>query len=704
MILLLLSVLANAQPELSIGVGEHASISRMPTIHPGLAELSLREVEGDLNLLQGRRTPSIKKIEVLYRGGGDWFLRILLVSERTRVQGSVEDGQLSLSVLNGAHPARAPIGEVPTLEELLYEDLPDEPGDVLPEPFFLHGDALAVRMPITEYALGFTTPGWLWGGTRADLDTARKQMLEARSCGRACEGALGDAIYEVGWRYMGLGWSREGFHYLNRLTKNPGTIPPDQILVSQAQAAIATRQFDIARQWLTEAADAGAPELAVVEGLAAISLVTGDPARAPTARKLASLTADPKTMLLVGEMLQLEDRFSESVPYLKKGLIGAEDDVLARTSLRLGDAALVAGDLDTAWGWWGDGPKSLSTYREIYGELYRFGASAWTAIEPQLNQLTSEQGQVAAEATYLLARIDGQLGIDTDAIANLTLLLDRHPRIGLASDAPERLWSIYKERVRRLHQEESWYRLAALHESGWRPVLKDYIDDPLVLWKVADAYEALGLIRPAIDVLTLGLESVLTENNTQPEMTLHLARLYQDSGSCADGLKTLNFLKGSASNLPVGEVALLTGDMLVSCDRSKEAIAHLQRALGTPAVADDARAILAQLDARAGRCPAAIPVLRRHFAREDVSPDSDAGLLLARCLAEEGALEEAAAVATAVATTSPSIEITRYASYLSSLYSGSPEDLEAGEDIWGSIAAERVAAESLDEVLKARQK
>jgi tetratricopeptide (TPR) repeat protein len=703
--ILLLSLLAAGQsPELAIAVGGHAEVTRMPTVDAGITELSLRGVQGDLSELRGRHTPGIRNIDAVSRGGGIWLLRVRTEQEDTRIEASIQQGELLLTVLPGARPAPAPRAAVPDLKALLSGALSDEPGDELPELFFLHGEALADRMTPADYPLGFAMPGWLEASTRADLDAARKRMLAARACGASCEEAYADALYEVGWRYIALGWNREGHHYLGWLSDHPGSIDPAQIALSQAHSAIATRRYDLARQRLAEAADLGAPESAVVEGLAVVSLATGAPAYTPTARLLASLTGDPQAMLLVGELLQLDDRFAESVPYLKKGHQAAEGVQQARAALRLGDAALVAGDIDSARAWWQTAPPDIATYRAIYGELSRLGPAAWVSIAPQLRELSRGDDPVASEALYLLARIDADLGIDVDAIADLTRLLDTWPRLVEESDAPAILWRLYKSRARRLHEAGSWYRLAALHESAWRPLLMDEIDDPTPLWQVSAAYEALGLPRAAIEALSLGLESVISSGGQAPEMTLHLARLYEDSGACADGLKTLRFLKSGGTSLPRGELDLMTGRMLVACERQDEALPYLRRARESAGSREEAAMILATLDAQAGRCRAAIEPLKTWLASDAADwSRSDSGILLVRCLAAEGRLTEAAETADAITLRSSSAETRRYASYLAALYRGTPGAVEPDEDIWSAVSAERASSEALEEMLRRRQ-
>jgi tetratricopeptide (TPR) repeat protein len=704
LIFIMLGLLAHAEPELSVEVGEHARVTHMPTINKGVSELAVRDSEGDIYQLRGRRTPGIKNIDVVFRGEGYWLLRARVSQPDTRVEGNIEDGNLTLTIVPGERLERTPPGEVLPLEVLLSGDVPVEFPDPLPTINFLYGEAISFKLKPEDYPLGFATPGWLDGGTRSDLNTARKKLLSAQSCGEPCKAQAADALYELGWRYLDMGWGHEAHHYLSKLSTNPGDINRSQIAMSQAYSGIATGQYEQARNRLTLAYALGAPEDAVVEGLAVVTLATAQPARVAIARKLASLTADPQALMLVGELLQIEGRYEESIPYYAEIFENLEGDDLARASLRMGDAVLLSGDIDRARALWNTAPEELSAFRSIYGELYRLGPAAWVAIAPQLRTLAQLDGEVAAESLYLVSRIDAELGIDIDAIEDLSDLLDAHPRLSVTSDAPALLWQLYSDRVRRLHSDESWYRLAALHESAWRAELIDEVDETDILWSVARAYEALGLPRQAIQALSLGLEVVIAAGENHPDMTLHLAHLYQESGACEDGLKTIRYLKSIRTDIPRSEMGLLTGRMLISCERSDEAVPHLRKARASAETAEEAALLLATIDAKSGRCGAAIAPLKALLMAPDAQwTDPDAGLSLTRCLAEVGRMGEAAAVAEALSQRAGSEEASRYADYLSSLYREDPNLMEPGEDIWGAVTADRAAVSELESVLKKRQ-
>lgn len=54
LIFIMLGLLAHAEPELSVEVGEHARVTHMPTINKGVSELAVRDSEGDIYQLRGR--------------------------------------------------------------------------------------------------------------------------------------------------------------------------------------------------------------------------------------------------------------------------------------------------------------------------------------------------------------------------------------------------------------------------------------------------------------------------------------------------------------------------------------------------------------------------------------------------------------------------------------------------------------------------
>ena len=91
------------------------------------------------------------------------------------------------------------------------------------------------------------------------------------------------------------------------------------------------------------------------------------------------------------------------------------------------------------------------------------------------------------------------------------------------------------------------------------------------------------------------------------------------------------------------------------------------------------------------------------MAPNAVWDDPAAGIALARCLAEEGRMEEAAAAADALILRTTSEDTRRYATYLSALYRDDPDAVAPGEDIWGAVSADRAAGADLQRILENRK-
>jgi hypothetical protein len=229
-----------------------------------------------------------------------------------------------------------------------------------------------------------------------------------------------------------------------------------------------------------------------------------------------------------------------------------------------------------------------------------------------------------------------------------------------------------------------------------------------VLWDVSRGYEALGLSRQALDVLSMGFAKLVSESRSEPEMTLHLACLYGHIGNNTDGLRTLEYLRTSGMpDTMEGEVALLSGRMLQHED-PVAASKVLQQARRVPELRDEADLLLARIEVKRNRCDQAVGALERLLL-------SDTGLLrwtdsapyleLSRCAVSLGRLPLAAAAAAAAAERASSPAEARYAGYLSQIYSDSaklPDVLEDGEDIWAQLGQERAAAEAFEATLDRR--
>ncbi|MEL6348399.1 MAG: hypothetical protein AAFV53_35155 [Myxococcota bacterium] len=705
---------ARAQDRLAdfeVSVGVRAHVVNLPRLHPVIVELMVQDAQGDLSVLGGRDTRQIAEVDPVFRGGGSWLLRIRLRDPNTHIEAVIEDGQLKLSVKPGSARSRLPPQDTPTIEELLANAVQGPAPEPLPAMRFMHGEAASMQLPTDEYPLTLGNPGWLAedkGGWRR-LDDARLEMFEAKACGQPCQKAQAEKTYELGWRYLNMGWSREASHYLNQLpTDNPALINPLDVTEARARASIENQRWEDARTLLSEAWLRGASTATIIEGLALVSLQTGVPARTPTAQLLSSSTADPMAQLLAAELMQIDGQYSASIPILEPLLATLEGKPQQLASLRLGDALLINNQIDEARRAWQTAPSPLSEFRAIYGEMYRMGPDAWVRLVPLLEEVKNKDPDLGAEAHYLLLQIDQSLGIEVDAINEMVSFIDDNPRLALKTDVPSSLWRLYARRAVQLHEEEKWYAMAALHESSWRNELFAVMDDPTILWKVSEGYENVGLPGRAVEVLADGFKILIDRDEPNVEMTLKLAELYDLQGEPKDGLKTINYLR--TLDVPEemeGRIALTAGRMLLQLNRRSDGLQELKVAQRDPEQRDEAELFMATVSAEEGRCDAATSTLERLLL-------SEAGqarwaqftpyLILTRCADTIGDMALAARAAEAAAQRAISPEQKRYAAYLVAMYSGDPtvKADEESDDIWTALVREEKATIEFEGGLKNR--
>jgi predicted negative regulator of RcsB-dependent stress response len=691
-------------------VGGSANVEVHPPVRERVVEAVIRGVSADLNaLLTGRSNPYIAAMDAVYVGGGTWILKALMVRDEWDLRVVIVDGHLVIDVLEGIGEIVSDDGTLPTVQALVEGTAPSGRADPdLPVLFFLNGDALSHAMKSKDFVPLLPVPAALPRPTWRAVDRARSSMMSAQS-----EVALAQARYELGWLYLELDHQREARYYFELLEESPGALRPMDVALARARSALACSRWDEARERLREAYRYGARESAVVEGFGVVALSTGIPGRALTAQVMARVTGRPAALLLAAELLQRDGFFAESRPLLE-ALSGRVNEGLTakRVALRLGDARLVGGERDAAVRAYRNAPKALGESRIALVDLLEQGPSEWAAAVPRLSLLAKNKGEVGAEALYLLAQIDAILGTQIDSINDLAKLIREHREIALASDAPERLWAVYKERQLMLLDQEKWFDAAALHEGAWHPMMRRSVDDPKVLMMVADAYEKIGLPYRALHLTHLVFPMLLEFGTDDTDLVIDLARLYGKTGNRRDGLKTLDFLR--TRRIPrerQAEVAMIAAAMREEDGDAQGAAQELRRAFSDRRYRRKATIWLARMDAEAGRCQNATTTLWEKLmtARGGrVTTESRPYLALARCLAAQGDGTRAAAAAKAAAERSESEEEMRYANYLEAVATQWTEgevrsNLATGEDIWAALSRDYDGASAFAAELEKRR-
>lgn len=538
------------------------------------------------------------------------------------------------------------------------------------------------------------------------IDQARLAMLAAAPGSRQHQ----EQLYYLGYYYLGLGFGREAHHYLSLLSKAPGPVAQADIALERARAAQAVGNFDEARHWYSEAHILGADHDSIVEGLALVSLATGVPARAPTARLLWSSTSATQPLMLAAELLQMDGRVAESryiLEALGEGLKGEERQ---RWALRLGDARFYDGDIKGALSAWSEAESNLRAVRQLLFRLHQSGGdpAKWAKEIPALVQASMPRTDAGAEALYLLSQIDREIMAAEDAINDLAVLLQRHPQKAEGSDVPERFWEIYSRYVGELADGGRWFDIAAIHETVWHKSVRRAVSDPRGLLDVARAYEEVGLPERAVVVLRDAVSVLVAAGVDDPELVLRLAELYGQVGNWVDGLATLDYLGEMGTPLEdAGRVPMLRAELHEGQGDLPAARVALRAAQRFPEHADEARLRLGVIDAEDGQCPRAVGPLRAALGTDTTETRPRPFLALARCELVLGRNAAARRAAEAAAERTGSEVEARYARWLASLADGfqdadALEGLAQGDDFWALLAKEQKDAQDFEQVLALR--
>ena len=678
----------NANPgEFRIRVGPNATIERLPRANSTVVEMYARGVDPqvDLRALFRGNTKQIKHMDAAETAGGIWLLRAAL---RPSDDGKVKDLDVSLEgnefvfrvvdakplPTRGREPA-------PTLAQLIAGELPEVQPAPPPVSHFkvLPGDAIAHRMEAWDYDYSLTrNPDAVVGASWERIDASRRSMLRARPGTTVHQ----EYMFYLGYNYLSMGFGREARYYFSQMSARPGPIPQHEIALARARAELACGNFDEARQWFYEAHALGGHEDSILEGLAVVSLETGSPPRAPTARLIWATTSASSPLLLAAELLQIDKRIAES----RRVLESIKPETLTpeqrqHRALRLGDACFHDHDAqpEDAELAWAEADPAMARTREILRELHQAPMGERGPLIPSLVQLTMQRSDAGAEALYLLSQVDARLKLKEDAINDLALLLRRYPKKAAGSDVPEEFWRIYSEYIEQLAEKDRHLKIAELHESVWSPTVRRAVRAPGALVHVAEAYEEVGLPGRAVVVLRDAVQVLIDANIDDVELLYRLAELYASVGEGVDrlpdgqasfastsfdendspavvqdrvwvaGLDTLAYLRSQEQDvIPTAKIDLLEARLELGRGNDDAAAAALARAARDADFRDVATLKLALLDARRDECRTAVPALRRLAASETAQPlmdDSRPWLALARCEMAGGNVDAAAQAA-----------------------------------------------------------
>jgi hypothetical protein len=696
-------------PLIRMPVPSGAQVERHAQVRERKVEAVVRGLgEQDLSsVLSGRSNPFMIDMNAWSSGSGTWIIDAMMRKPEWDLRIVVEDGHLVIDVVEGIISLSDANEDQLTVQALVDGNVPNTRSKtVYPALVFLNGDALSFAMEADDFVPLLPVPAALPRPNWFAIDRARSSMLSATT-----EVGLAQARYELGWLYLEKGFTREGRYYLELLADNAGALRPVDVALARSRAALACSRWDEAREHLREAYRFGARESAIVEGFGVVALETGIPGRALTAQVMARVTGRPEALLLAAELLQRDGHYAESRSLLESLAGRVDGDTAQRVALRLGDARVIAGERDSAVRAYRDAPPGLSDIRVLYVDLLEKGYGEWAANVPKLSLMTKEKGEVGAEALYLLAQVDSVLGSRVDAISDLSSLIRRHRQIAIKSDVPERLWKVYKERQTILHRHKKWFDMASLHEGAWHPVLRRSVEDVTVLFGVVDAFEELGLTQRALSLSQQIRALMAKTGGDDTQLVINLARLYLENKRFNAARETIGFLR--RNRLPrdrASEVAMISAKVFEAAGDVAGTARELRLASRDPEYRAEAVVWMARIDAEAGRCGVAVPVLWRELM-SDVGrtsfKDSAPYLALARCLTAAGDGARAAQAAKAASGRSDSEEEVRYATYLAASASewkdgAARETLTDGTDVWAELSKDQARAKEFQDAVDQR--
>ena len=118
-----------------------------------------------------------------------------------------------------------------------------------------------------------------------------------------------------------------------------------------------------------------------------------------------------------------------------------------------------------------------------------------------------------------------------------------------------------------------------ISELIWSKDLKDFIDEPLILVYVVDAYKKMGFTQDALKVLFIGFRALNMRNIYAPDLLLDLAEMYGEINRPNDGLSTLDILEQKKVPIYGGQIAYLRGKLYEDLNDLENAEKYYRQAM-----------------------------------------------------------------------------------------------------------------------------
>ena len=695
-------------PELRIPVGNDATVRTLPKVSYKMNELIVRGCDRNLSdMLDGLHSKSIRSLFAFNVGESTWLVRLVLKDEKAHIDAVVTNGGLELWVRSedDVDLMRPPFSAVPTVADLFDNEWREMAQENLYPPQiplrFLYGSAMSYQMSSKEVISDIGQPREVMGEVSwKDINKAHSRYIDALSQGQTYLVERGNAAYTLGWTYMKMGMSREASYYFNQLIATPGNISPLYISMAQAKSEIQKGNWSEAETLLRRAYFLGGDEAAIAEEMAYISMATNSPPRGSLGLLLSNLTSRPESQLIAGELMQMAGMYEESLtvlrPLFDENYFMDQPKLQERLALRLGDASLVVGELDAAKKYWLLAPDDLNSVRQTLALMLEKGTEYWVQSIPTLYQTSQTSSYEArAEATYLIAQINTSLGTRKESMILWANFMEDYPELSKKTDVGDILWRMYSQRIRTLTKQEDWKEIVENHELIWSNELENFIDEPLVLVYVADAYKKMGFTQDALMVLFIGFRALNARNIYAPDLLLDLAEMYGEIDRAQDGLSTLDILEQrTVPNYMVGQIAYLRAHLYEDLQDLDNAETYYRQAMRSSKIADIARFDLASMFAENQMCGKAVGLtsgvfVQRPSIQEVTSPLPF--LNLAQCFLERGRKTEGIVLLNYSQERAVTEDERLRARYLLAEY-GDPDSIELkeGEEetLWGALIKE----------------
>jgi tetratricopeptide (TPR) repeat protein len=589
---------------LQLTISPEASLQRLPTVQAGRAEIIVYDNQLDLRAqIKGKSFDGIRRIWAMDLGDV-WIVNVIL--EQSEQSLSLEERNGHWNAVLSSHSGDTLLVQASTLAQL--EQSP---------PVVCHPTSLPLK-PLTGKDMSYgVQPGYFspqlpqW----SEAEPVTASWEEIRNIKQKPLSA--ETSYRLGALHRDLGHYREAAYYFSQVQGSDYALA----MLQRAGALVTVQKWPQAKEAAWQAWRQGAPEDAVLELLAIISLSQQDGQAAILATALAHATGKPQALLLSGVLLVQAGCYQEAIPILEKSvqyLRRSDQERATQGRMLLVDAYLLSGKLDEAETLLGrlrdrDVPESwagvLRTRSRLLSLLQQT-PDGWTTMIPTLSQFRGSIDAESAESLYLLGQLQEWLGDHQAAIETWLSLLDYHRELS-NGDPGARLAASWLKRTQTLTEEGRDLEAIALHTMVWRPFLAKHIQTPAQLMPLVQTYRGLGLYPQAMRLLGVIAELEGQKQLDDQTTILTIARTYLDMGhpdlaeDALDVLQTRNLSPETLGRMWLlrGQIAEANGDLVASRVAWDQAFAF-------PATRLEAMGRRAQTEALKGSCGTAIPQLR----------------------------------------------------------------------------------------------